>query len=132
MIEPSELRVPSTLYTGIGWDNFFRLNHWLLAYSRSMHTPVQPESKRAMTDFFSTVLVVSISTFKLSEVETSPIAAIVRVQGKVFSHFGIQILRVFEINMGMVVGLATDDRVLSISGNGISEVHIFDKTSKWL
>ena len=92
-----------------------------------MHTPVQPESKRAMTDFFSTVSVVSISTFKLSEVEISPIAAIVRVRGKVFSHFGIRILGVFEIDTGMVVelitgvGIATDDGVLSISGNGISE-----------
>ena len=66
------------------------------------------------------------------------IAAIVRVRGKVFSHFGIRILRVFEIDMGTVVGLimgagiATDDGVLSISGNGISELHIFDKTSKRL
>ena len=103
-----------------------------------MHTPVQPESKRAMTDFFSAVLVVSISTFKLSEVETSPIAAIVRVRGKAFSHFSIQILGVLEIDMGMEAGLitgagiATDNGVLSLSGNGISELHRFNKTSKWL
>ena len=48
-----------------------------------MHLPVEPESKRAMTDFLSAVSIVSISTFKLSEVETPPIVAMVSVLGNV-------------------------------------------------
>ena len=49
-----------------------------------MHSPVKPESKRAMTDFLSAVSIVSISTFKLSEVETPSIVTMVSVFGKAF------------------------------------------------
>ena len=89
-----------TLYTGISWDNFFRLNRWLLAYSRLMHTPVQPESKRAMMDFFSAVSVVSISTFNLSEVETRCEGeGVLIVQGLVITgdyQLGVQVFFVFQ------------------------------------
>ena len=82
-------------------------------------------------DFFSAVSVVSISTFNLSEVETSPVAAMVSLCSKAFSHFGIQTLGVFGIDMGMRGGfimqveMAIDGGVLLASGSATLESHKF-------
>ena len=79
-----------------------------------MHLPVEPESKRAMTDFLSAVSIVSISTFKLSEVETPPIVAMVSVLGKAFSHFDFQTLgEVVGVEVG--VDLRTMSRLWALT-----------------
>ena len=82
-----------------------------------------------MTDFLCAVSTVSISTFKLSEVEIPPTVAMVSVWGKAFSHFDFQTL-------GAMVGLEVemDLRTMSelwvlmgfcMSDVMVSESHIF-------
>ena len=92
IIKPASFGDPSTLYTGIGWVNFSRLNRQLLAYCLSINSPVALESKRAVMDFFSAVSVVSISTFKFSEFGVPSIFAIENFSGRVFSHFSFHLL----------------------------------------
>ena len=87
-----------------------------------------------MTDFLSAVSIVSISTFKLSEVEIPPVVTMVSVLGKAFSHFDFQTL-------GAVAGVEveTDLRTMSrlwvlmgfcMSDVMVSESHIFASISK--
>ena len=93
-----------------------------------MHSPVDPESKRAVTAFLSAVSAVSISTFNLREVEISSAVAIVSTFGRVFCHFGF---RTFGDRMGD--GVTTEGGVSSdfcTSGRGVSESCIFSNISK--
>ena len=53
-----------------------------------MNSPVILQSTRDVMDFFSTVSVVSISTFNFSEVGFSSIAATTNFLGSNFSHLG--------------------------------------------
>src|ERR1700677_2439030 len=101
-----------------------------------MHSPVEPEYKRSVTDFFSDVSVVSISTFRLSEVEFPSVAAIVILLGRAFSHFGFRTLRAMmgrwagavpraKTELGVFSDFCTSDAMVSGS-------HIFASTSKRL
>ena len=95
-----------------------------------MPSPVDLESKRAVTDFLSMVLVVSISTFNLREVEIHSAAVIVSTFGRVFCHFSF---RTFGVKIGSRV--MAGDGVPSnfcMSGRGVSESCIFDSISKQL
>ena len=101
IIEPVSLGVLSMLYMGIGWVNLIKLNWQLLVSFLSIHLPIKPKSKRAVTDFLSAMSIVSISTFKFSEVEIPSTVAMVKVLGKAFSHFDFQTL-------GAVVGVEVE------------------------
>ena len=129
VIEPASFRDPSTLYTGIGWVNFSKLNRQLLAYCLSINSPVAPESTRAVMDFFSTVSVVLISTFKFSEFGVPSVVAIVNFSGRAFSHFSFRFLG------GDGVGVKTGVRSSSsfcMSKGTVSESDIFANTLKQL
>src|ERR1700735_2838394 len=87
-MSPASLGVPSTLNTGMGVESLRRLNRQLLAYCRSMSSPVAPLSNSERTDFLSAVSVVSISTFNLSEVGPVSIVAMTSLSGNFLSHLG--------------------------------------------
>ena len=55
-------------------------------------------------DFLSAVSVVSISTFSLREVEISSADAMVSVFSRVFCHFGLWILRISGVGVGLGIG----------------------------
>ena len=129
VIEPASFGDPSTLYTGIGWVNFSKLNRQLLAYCLSINSPVAPESTRAVMDFFSTVSVVSISTFKFSEFGVPSVIAIVNFSGRAFSHFGFHFLG--GDGIGVKMGIGNSSSFCTSKGN-VSESDIFANTSKWL
>ena len=94
-----------------------------------MNSPVTPESTRVVTDFFSAVSIVSISTFKLSEFGVPSIVAIVNFSGRAFSHLGFHFLGINRI--GVKVGVVSSSNFRTSKGT-VSESDIFASTSKWL
>src|ERR1700761_3554929 len=101
-----------------------------------MNSPVAPLSTRVVTNFFHVVSADSISIFNLSELESSPAEAMVYAFGNIFSHLGLQILRVVT---GMQAGAGPRTEawsgifsVFCTSNERVSESHIFASISKRL
>ena len=84
------------------------------------------ESISATTDFFSAVLVVSISTLSLSEVETPSMVTMVSFSGRAFSYFGFRTLRIIGALVEMEMGLSDGTHLEICASGGI----VSDRTSK--
>ena len=98
-----------------------------------MNSPVALLATREAMDFLSTVSIVSISTFNLSEADFSSEAAMVYFSGSPFSHFGFQTFRAAGVDMG--VGREAGAEIFSgfcMSGKSVSESCIFDRILKRL
>ena len=93
-----------------------------------MNSPVAPQSTRAVTDFFSAVSVVSISTFKLSEEGLFSVVAMTNLAGNDLSHLGHR-----RVGGGVGVGYGGDSGV-STFRTSVSESVVFsiESTLKWL
>ena len=129
IIKPASFGDPSTLYTGIGWVNFSKLNRQLLAYCLSINSPVALESTRAVMDLFSAVSVVSTSTFKFSEFGVPSVVDIVNFSGRAFSHFSFRYLGGNGVRVKTGGGSSSS---FCTSTGTVLESDIFANTSKQL
>ena len=88
-----------------------------------MNSPVAPQSTRAVTDLFSAVSVVSISTFKLSEEGLFSVTAMTNLAGNDLSRLGHRRVR-GGIGGGVGVGYG-EDSGFSMSRISVSESVVF-------
>ena len=86
-----------------------------------------PLSTRQVMDFRSKVSIVLISTFSLRDVRLCSAVAMKYFLGSAFSHFNFHIFRAVA---GVGAGICFSG--FCMSGNMVSELHIFDSISKQL
>ena len=86
-------------------------------------------STKELTDFTSSVSVVSSSTFRMREVELSSTDAMTSLDGSRRSHFGC----LFQvISIGMTVGFSDTEFCTSVDGSTVSLREHIGKTEKRL
>ena len=92
-----------------------------------MNSLVTPLSTRQVMDFHSEVSIISISTFSLRDVRLCSTVAMKYFLSNAFSHFDFHIFRaVTRVGMGICFS------GFCMSGNMVSELHIFDSILKQL